>query len=111
MHIQKGAFNGHQILPRQHLDDLLCKADETKIAKDSYGAIDLPGFAYRSQYAILRGHGAYNAGGAWGQTCYVHPGSETVIVKFSTCPSIELYETEIRAFQKIASQLAELADG
>jgi CubicO group peptidase (beta-lactamase class C family) len=110
MHIQQGKYNGNEILPKLYLDDVLQNADPKKVTDESFGALTLPGFAYRSQYPVLVEHGAYNLGGAWGQTCFIHPESETVIVKFSTCSSMELYKSEILAFQQITRQLLERAN-
>ena len=86
MHLRLGMWNGTQIIPRRFIEDIQQNHDPTKFTEDSWlSPYVLPGTAYRSQFWIPGNKtDAYYADGAYGQYCYIHPESETVIVRFAT---------------------------
>jgi CubicO group peptidase (beta-lactamase class C family) len=87
MHAQYGNWNGQQIVPRESIEDVQRNHDPSKIKPESFLSADdlLPNTGYRSQFWIPGvQRDTFYAGGAFGQLCYVHPPTNTVIVRFAT---------------------------
>jgi hypothetical protein len=87
VHAENGFWNGRRIIPEAHIDDVQTKHDPSMIKPESFLPKDmlLPNTAYRSQFWIPGvQRDAFYAGGAYGQFCYVHPATKTVIVRFAT---------------------------
>lgn len=80
-----GAFNGRQIVPESAVADIMRGADPEKFRPAGYAT--LPGWSYRSMWWISHNeHGAYMARGVHGQSIYVDPRAEMVIVRFASHP-------------------------
>ena len=116
MHLERGHFNGKQIVPASFIQDIRKGADPSKIKWESFigprtGNDVL--VAYRSQFWIpFREQGDFAAAGFGGQWCYINPEHEVVIAKFSTydddekaANSWEYERLDVSAFQEIARVL------
>jgi CubicO group peptidase (beta-lactamase class C family) len=81
----KGRFNGQQIIPAEAVADIEKGGDKAKFAKAGY--IKLPGWSYRDMWWITNNdHGAYMARGIYGQSIYIDPKAEMVIVRYASHP-------------------------
>jgi hypothetical protein len=69
----------------------------------------LPGWSYKSQWWVSHNsHGAYNARSIHGQTIYVDPKAEMVIVRFASNPEAtnsSFDDISLPAYQAIAERL------
>lgn len=81
----KGRFNGQQIIPEEAVADITMGGDKAKFAKAGYQT--LPGWSYRDMWWISNNdHGAYMARGIYGQSIYIDPKAEMVIVRYASHP-------------------------
>jgi hypothetical protein len=82
---RKGRVNNRQIIPARVVDDIERGGDKAKFAKA--GLKTLPGWSYRNMWWISHNeHGAYMARGIHGQSVYIDPKSEMVIVRYASHP-------------------------
>lgn len=80
-----GQWNGRQVVPRSVIEDLRRGADKSQFAKAGY--VTLPGASYRNQWWIHHNaNGAFSARGVHGQTIYIDPTAEMVIVRLASHP-------------------------
>jgi hypothetical protein len=80
-----GRFNGQQVVPAAVVQRIRQGADRAAFAHAGYAT--MPGWSYRDQWWIVHDdHGSFMARGIHGQTIYVDPVAETVIVRFSSHP-------------------------
>ena len=84
MILNKGYFNGRQILSPKTVADIAVGGDEAKFER--YGEENgMPGMSYRDQYwHIGNKNKAFTAMGVFGQYIYIDPVAEVVIVKQSS---------------------------
>ncbi|MCZ0733854.1 serine hydrolase domain-containing protein [Phreatobacter sp. AB_2022a] len=81
----RGAFNGRQIVAESAVADIMRGGDPEKFKPAGYAT--LPGWSYRSMWWVSHNaHGAYMARGIHGQSIYVDPKAETVIVRYGSHP-------------------------
>ena len=81
----RGRFNGRQVLPAAVVEDIERGADRAHFAKAGYAT--LPGWSYRNMWWVSHNeHGAYMARGIHGQSIYVDPKAEMVIVRYASHP-------------------------
>ena len=81
----RGAFNGRQIVAESAVADIMRGADPEKFKPAGYAT--LPGWSYRSMWWVSHNeHGAYMARGIHGQSIYVDPKAEMVIVRYGSHP-------------------------
>jgi len=81
----RGAFNGHQIVPAAVVDEIAGGARKEDFAKAGYTT--LPGWSYRTQWWVSHDDlGAYSARGIHGQVCWIAPKAELVIARFASHP-------------------------
>jgi len=67
------------------VDDIRRGGDTAKFAKAGYGL--LPGWSYRNMWWVSNNaHGAYMARGIHGQSIYVDPAAQMVIVRYAAHP-------------------------
>jgi len=79
-----GRFAGQQIIPQAALQDIRRGGDPLKFKNAGY---KLSGWSYRSMWWITHNeHGAFSARGVHGQTIYIDPMAEMVIVRFASHP-------------------------
>ncbi len=102
-----GFFNGQQIVPKSVVEDIRAGASKPDFAKAGYAT--LPGWSYRNQWWVSHNaHGAFTARGIHGQTIYIDPAAEMVIVRFASHPVAtngSLDATSLPAYQAIAEHL------
>lgn len=81
----EGYFNNQQILPASVLQDI--KKGGNPAAFEKAGYTSLKGWSYRNMWWVTHNdHGAFAARGVHGQTIYVDPKAEMVIVRFASHP-------------------------
>lgn len=81
----EGRFNGRQIVPKAVVDDIRRGGDKDAFAKGGYDL--LRGWSYRSMWWVTHNeHGAFMARGVHGQSIYIDPKAEMVIVRYASHP-------------------------
>ena len=81
----KGEWQGKQILPQKAVEDIRKGGSQAAFAKAGYTALD--GWSYRNMWWVTHNeHGAFTARGVHGQTIYIDPTAEMVIVRFASHP-------------------------
>lgn len=102
-----GRFNGQQIVPVSVVAKIRAGASKSDFAKAGYKA--LTGGSYKSQWWINHNsNGAFNARGIHGQTIYIDPKAEMVIVRFASNPqasNVNFDDISLPAYQAIAERL------
>lgn len=105
--LNEGKFNGKQLIPKAVIDNIRAGGDKKAFAKAGYRT--LPGGSYRSMWWLLHNkHGAYAARGVHGQTIYIDPTAQMVIVRFASFPTAknaQIDPTSLPAFQALAEYL------
>ena len=80
-----GTFQGEQIIPRQTTLDIEKGGDREAFARSLYAKLD--GWSYRNMWWMTHNeHGAYAARGVHGQTIYIDPEAEMVLVRLASHP-------------------------
>ncbi len=80
-----GKFNGQQVIPAEAVADIAKGGDKAKFAKAGYKT--LPGWSYRDMWwQSNNDHGAFAARGIYGQSIYIDPKAEMVIVRYASHP-------------------------
>lgn len=102
-----GNFNGEQLFPAQAVKDI-----EKGGSKEAFEKSDHPGlkgWSYRNMWWITENKdGAYAARGVHGQTIYIDPKAEMVIVRFASHPiaaNSANDATSLPAYQAVADYL------
>ena len=81
----KGRFNGQQIIPAEAVADIEKGGDPQKFVKAGYKL--LQGWSYRNMWWITgNDNGAFMARGIYGQSIYIDPKAEMVIVRYASHP-------------------------
>ena len=80
-----GRANGQQVIPPAAIADITGGADKAHFAKSGYAL--LPGWSYRDMWWVTHNeHQAYMARGIHGQSIYIDPKAEMVIVRYAAHP-------------------------
>lgn len=88
MLLQKGQFNGQQIIPAAVIEDIERGADPAAFARGPAASPANQGYSYHNQWWVTHNeYGAYQALGYGGQILYIAPGAELVVAKFSSYPT------------------------
>ena len=83
--LNEGQLNGEQIVPQMAIDAIRHGGNPATFAKAGYNL--LPGWTYGSMWWISNDdHGAYAARGVHGQTIWIDPAADMVIVRFASNP-------------------------
>ncbi len=102
-----GMINGKRLFPKEVTEKIRAGGDKKAFAKAGYKALE--GGSYRSMWWIFHNkHGAFAARGVHGQTIYVDPAAEMVIVRFSSFPAAknaQIDPTSLPAYQAVANYL------
>lgn len=102
-----GELDGKRLFPAKVVDNIRSGGDKTAFAKAGYKT--LPGGSYRSMWWIFHNdHGAYAARGVHGQTIYIDPTAEMIIVRFYSHPQAKngsIDPTSLPAYQALAEYL------
>jgi hypothetical protein len=81
----KGKLNGEQIIPAAAVADVEVGGKKDDFEKAGYAL--LKGWSYRDMWWITHNeHNAYMARGIYGQSIYVDPKAEMVIVRYASHP-------------------------
>lgn len=82
---QGGAWNSKQVVPAAVVADISRGGDPDKFTQANY--VTLPGASYRNQWWVHHNpNGAFSARGVHGQTIYIDPHAEMVIVRLASHP-------------------------
>jgi CubicO group peptidase (beta-lactamase class C family) len=88
MLLQKGQFNGKQIIPTAVIEDIEQGGDQDAFARGPAASPMNQGYSYHHQWWITHNaHGAYQGLGYGGQMLYIDPTAQLVIAKFSSYPT------------------------
>jgi CubicO group peptidase (beta-lactamase class C family) len=102
-----GEINGQRLFPQEVVQRIKAGWDKKAFAKAGYKTLE--GGSYRSMWWIFHNkHGAFAARGVHGQTIYVDPTAEMVIVRFSSFPTAKnakIDPTSLPAYQAVAEYL------
>ena len=102
-----GRFNGRQIVPTAVVAKIRAGGSPRDFATAGYKL--LTGWSYKSQWwHTHNAHGAFNARGIHGQTIYIDPKAEMVIVRFASNPNAanaNFDDISLPAYQAIAETL------
>jgi hypothetical protein len=102
-----GEINGQRLFPQEVVETIRAGGDKEAFAKAGYTT--LSGGSYRSMWWIFHNeHEAYAARGVHGQTIYVDPTAEMVIVRFASFPeatNAKIDPTSLPAYQAVAEYL------
>ena len=105
--LQKGAWNGKQILPSEVVASITSGGDRSKFSEAGYKT--LPGGSYGSQWwSLHNANGAYSARGIHGQAIYIDPAAEMVIARFASHPisfNAAIDPNSLPAYQAVANYL------
>ena len=92
MHLQEGTWNGAQVVPSNFVRSISNYRKRPPLGDYSYPPKEVfsDGSTYRDHFWVNVGNnGSFHALGHCGQICYVHPETETVIVRFSSAGEVE----------------------
>ncbi len=105
MMLDKGKVDGKQIVPAKAVENIANGGYQKTFAKSGY--TQLQDWSYRSLWWHTASD-AYAARGIYGQTIYVDPDADMVIVRFASYPKAANAAndpTTLPAFQAIANHL------
>ena len=102
-----GEINGQRLFPQEVVENIQAGGNKAAFAKAGYKTLE--GGSYHSMWWVMHNeHGAFAARGVHGQTIYVDPTAEMVIVRFSSFPSAansKIDPTSLPAYQAVAKYL------
>ena len=102
-----GEFNGQRLFPNTVVKQIRAGGDKKAFAMAGYKTLE--GGSYRSMFWVFHNkHGAFAARGVHGQTIYMDPTAEMVIVRFSSFPTAKnskIDPTSLPAYQAVANYL------
>lgn len=105
---KKGKFNKQQILPAAMIEDIMKGGSAEAFKKSVYGK-SLKNWSYRDMWWITHNeHGAFAARGVHGQTIYIDPTAEMVLVRFASHPEAKnskIDPTSLPAYHAVAKYL------
>jgi CubicO group peptidase (beta-lactamase class C family) len=107
--LDEGVINGIRVFPDSVAQNIQKGGDKKAFKKAGYTS--LQGGSYRSMWWVLHNkHKAYAARGVHGQTIYIDPKAEMVIVRFASYPEAKnsyIDPTSLPAYQAVANYLLE----
>jgi CubicO group peptidase (beta-lactamase class C family) len=103
--LNRGEINGQRLFPAAVVDAIAKGGDPTKFS----GYPSIPNGSYTSQWWVFHNdHGAFAARGVHGQTIYVDPTAQMVLVRFASFPTAgnaSIDPTSLPAYQAVAEFL------
>ncbi|WP_405207673.1 serine hydrolase domain-containing protein [Aquimarina sp. LLG6339-5] len=103
----KGYFNNKQILSRETIENIMKGGNQESFKKSAYSS--LTNWSYRDMWWITHNeHGAFAARGVHGQTIYIDPKAQMVLVRFSSHPEAKnskIDPTSLPAYHAVAKYL------
>lgn len=107
--LNRGRYKDQQIIPAAAIANIEKGGDKAAFASARYQT--LPGGSYRSMWWLLHNkNNAYAARGVHGQTLYIDPVAQMVIVRFASFPQAKNHAidpTSLPAFQALADYLTD----
>lgn len=107
--INEGVINGERVFPESVTKSIQKGGNKKVFEKAGYKS--LQGGSYRSMWWVLHNaHNAYAARGVHGQTIYIDPKAEMVIVRFASHPEAKnsyIDPTSLPAYHAVAKYLLE----
>lgn len=104
-----GVVNGQRLFPESVVTNIRNGGDKHAFSKAGYQALE--GGSYRSMWWVLHNrHKAFAARGVHGQTIYIDPTAQMVIVRFASFPEAKnskIDPTSLPAYQAVADYLLE----
>jgi CubicO group peptidase (beta-lactamase class C family) len=105
--LNEGEINGHRLFPSQVVANIRAGGSKEAFAKAGYKALE--GGSYRGMWWLFHNeHGADAARGVHGQTIYVDPTADMVLVRFASYPQPKnalIDPTSLPAYQAVADYL------
>jgi len=105
---KRGYFNKNQILPTSLVEDIMRGGSQDAFKNSAYG-LTLKNWTYRNMWWITHNeHGAFAARGVHGQTIYIDPKAEMVLVRFASHPEAKnskIDPTSLPAYHAVAKYL------
>jgi CubicO group peptidase (beta-lactamase class C family) len=105
--LNEGVINDERLFPQKVVENIRAGGDKTAFAKAGYTT--LKGGSYRSMWWVFHNkHGAFAARGVHGQTIYIDPSAQMVIVRFASFPeakNAKIDPTSLPAYQAVAEYL------
>lgn len=105
----KGYFNNKQIIPSKTIENIIKGGDQEAFRKSAYKT--LTNWSYRDMWWITHNeHNAFAARGVHGQTIYIDPKAEMVLVRFASHPeakNAKIDPTSLPAYHAVAKYLLE----
>ncbi|MEM8929655.1 MAG: serine hydrolase [Acidobacteriota bacterium] len=102
-----GVVDGERLFPAEVVERIRAGGSPEAFAKAGYTTLD--GGSYRSMWWLFHNaHGAFAARGVHGQTIYVDPTAEMVLVRFASFPQAKnavIDPTSLPAYQAVAEYL------
>lgn len=102
-----GKLGSKQVIPQAALDSIRAGGDKGAFAKGGFNT--MPNGSYRSMWWHFHNkHGAYAARGVHGQTIYIDPTADMIIVRLASHPSAAnsvIDPTSLPAYQAVAEYL------
>ncbi len=109
MILQEGYYNNKQILPKSAIDSIRQGGDPLKFKKAGYSL--LKDWSYKNMWWVSHNeHGAFAARGVYGQTIYIDPKAQMVLVRFASYPiaaNSAIDPTSLPAYHSLAKYLLE----
>ncbi len=103
----EGEINGERLFPSDVVANIRAGGDKRKFAKAGYTTLE--GGSYRSMWWLFHNeNGAYAARGVHGQTIYIDPADDMVIVRFASFPTAKnakIDPTSLPAYAAVARYL------
>jgi CubicO group peptidase (beta-lactamase class C family) len=103
--LNEGEINGQRLFPAEVAQTIAAGGDQSKFA----GFPTIPNGSYTSQWWVFHNdHGAYAARGVHGQTIYVDPTADMVLVRLASFPRAQngfIDPTSLPAYQAVAEYL------
>ncbi|NWN83281.1 MAG: serine hydrolase [Halomonas sp.] len=107
MLLDDGAWRGEQILPQAAIADMRAGGSQEAFARSDHP--ELEGWSYKDMWWMTHNdHGAFAARGVHGQTLYIDPTADMVIVRFASHPvaaNAANDATSLPAYQAVADYL------
>lgn len=105
--LNNGEWQGERILPAKAIDRIRQGGDPAVFARAGYNL--LPGWSYRGMWWVTHDdHGSFAARGVHGQTIWIDPTAEMVIVRFASTPvagNAASDPTSLPAYRAVADYL------
>ena len=105
--LNEGEINGHRLFPSEVVANIRQGGSKSVFAKAGYKTLE--GGSYRSMWWLFHNkHGAFAARGVYGQTIYVDPAADMVLVRVSSFPTAKnakIDPTSLPAYEAVAKYL------